>query len=219
MQPTEGYAHVAQHHLIPVVTAEFVPLSANAPIIFVKDGATGQFKAAALMGIEPGKNLILGVDYANTNYIPINVRRYPYCMVADDANDEQFAIGIETQCPWLNQEGKGYSLFTDEGKPSEELNQVANFLIEASKQESLTAEFINFLVNHQLLEEAELTLNLGESGSKKLTGVYQVATKQLEGLSDEAVISAHRNNYNSAIYAHLASLGQLQKLVNLTSRL
>lgn len=50
-------AQGAELHLVPTVINEFAKLVVHYPIVFTKNGDTGQFICSAMMGLEAGENL------------------------------------------------------------------------------------------------------------------------------------------------------------------
>lgn len=215
--PKNSFKHVETHHVIPAFLNEFVAMSGNYPVVFVKDAHTGQFKAAAVMGLEEEKNLIFSEQYANANYIPLSIRCYPFQLLTGE-NEESFSIGLDAESDWINQKREGYPLFTEAGQPSEELQQIAEFIKTTSQQEALTEQFVSFLAENELLRQTELTVSLGATTKTQLNGIYQIDMDKLRDLNDDKIIDLHKRNYNPAIYAHLASMHQFQKLVNLSAK-
>ncbi len=84
-------------------------------------------------------------------------------------------------------------------------------------KDAATDIFISFLVENDLLHAAEVKLQLGKEGDKQLNGLYKVDEEALNELSDEEVLTIYRHKYFPAIYAHLASLSQFNRLLQLKS--
>jgi hypothetical protein len=84
-------------------------------------------------------------------------------------------------------------------------------------KDAATDVFIAFLVDNDLLQPAEVKLTLGEEGERQLNGLYKVDEEALNELSDELVLTLYKRKYFAAIYAHLASLGQFDRLLQLKS--
>ena len=70
-------------------------------------------------------------------------------------------------------------------------------------------------MEHNLLHASELSVNLGDEGKQKLNGIYKVDEEALNNLSDEVVLTLYQRKYFPAIYAHLASLSQINRLLQL----
>lgn len=218
INPAHNYKHAEPFHIIPALVNEVIAMSGNFPVVFVKDSQSGQFRLAALLGLSEGKNLIFSQHYANSNYVPLMIRRYPYVVLTSD-NSEHFSIGLDHSCEWINEGGLGYPLFGNDGSPSKELDQIAEFLADMQKSEQTTNEFIRFIVSNELLTEADLIVTMGADSKKKLSGLYQIDIEKLNKLNDDTVLELHNRRFNPAIYAHIASLYQIQKLVNLSAKL
>jgi hypothetical protein len=84
-------------------------------------------------------------------------------------------------------------------------------------KDAATDIFIAFLVENDLLQPAQVKLSLGKEGDKKLNGLYKVDEEALNELSDEEVLTLYKRKYFPAIYAHLASLSQFNRLLQLKS--
>lgn len=208
--------HLNSHNIVPICVGEFLEVGTNLPIFFAKDSATGAFRPVALMGFDNDENLIFGKHYVHSNYIPMHIRKYPFSIARVGASDE-ICICIDEDSKCLNSEGKGYRLFNGES-PSDNLEKVSHFLTELATHDSITEQFINDLTHLELIEEASLTLTLGELGRKQLNGLYKVNAEKLENTPAEVLCELHGKKYLPAIYSQLASMFHIKKLINLKAR-
>lgn len=213
-QEKPSFEHLYNQNLIPLVASEFMYACNNFPVIFVKDGGTGEFRSAAMVGIDEGENLIFSQDRVATTYIPIAVQRYPfYASQGSEVGQVSLCADIDSA---LISETVGVSLFDENGKPSEFAQSRVNILADYAVKEAVTREFIDYLADIELLVHAQVSVNVG--GEKKsVSGLYKVDENKLKVLSDDQILALHKKNYFSAIYSHLNSLGQIQKLLNLKS--
>lgn len=216
LQANKNYYQVADQHMLPLVAAEFLPASTSLPIVFIKQQETGQFRAIALVGFEEGENLVFG-EKVDTNYVPLDARRYPFFIGSESQNDENMVLCIDDNCKLLN-ESEGLSLFKEDGKITKEVEEVGNMLTDYLAKEQATTHFINFLVEHDLLQPVELSLRLGESGERKLNGLYKVNEETLNELSDDVALTLYKRKYFAAIYAHLGSLSQINRLLAIKAK-
>jgi hypothetical protein len=211
-----NYAHVSDQNMIPLLASEFLAASTNFPIVFVKQQETGKFKSIGLLGLNAEENLVFSNGKVHSNYIPVNVRRYPFVAGGKNESESEMVLCIDENSALLN-EKEGVQIFDEDGKPSESTQQVTKLLTDILAKDAATDIFVAFLVEHDLLQPAEVTLKLGEEGDRKLNGLYKVDEEALNELSDELALIVYKRKYFAAIYAHLASLSQFNRLLQLKS--
>jgi hypothetical protein len=169
-----------------------------------------------LLGLDTGENLVFTDNKVRSNYIPVNVRRYPFAAGASAADESEMVLCIDENSTLLNEE-EGVEIFDENGKPSESTQKITSLLTDILAKDAATDIFIAFLVENDLLQPAEVKLNLGKEGGKKLNGLYKVDEEALNELSDDEVLTLYKRKYFAAIYAHLASLSQFERLLQLKS--
>ena len=211
-----NYGHVSNQNMSPLLASEFLAASTNFPIVFVKQQETGKFKSVGLLGLNEGENLVFTNNEIRTNYIPVNIRRYPFAAGAKSADESEMVLCIDENSSLLNDK-EGVEIFDEEGKPSEATQQVTNLLIDILAKDAATDIFIDFLVDNNLLQAAEVKLSLGKEGERQLKGLYKIDEEALNELSDNEVLTLYKRKYFAAIYAHLASLSQFDRLLQLKS--
>ena len=210
----KNYGHVSKQNMVSLLAFEFLQASTNFPIVFVKQQETGKFKSAALLGLNDEENVIFIDGKIHSSYIPVNVRRYPFSAGAKDAEESEMILCIDENSTLLN-EREGIKIFEQDGQPSKSTKDVTNFLTDILAKDAATDIFIDFLVEHDLLQAAEVSLQLGKEGERKLNGLYKVDEEALNELSDDVALTLYKRRYFAAIYAHLASLNQFNRLLQL----
>lgn len=211
-----NYSHISHQNMTPLLASEFLKASTNFPIVFVKQSETGKFKSVGLLGLDAEENLIFSENKVRSNYIPVNVRRYPFAAGAKTADESEMILCIDENSSLLN-EKEGIEVFDESGAPSKATQQVTEMLTDMLAKDAATDIFIAFLVEHDLLQPAEVKLTLGKEGVKQLNGLYKVDEEALNELSDDAALTLYKRQYFAAIYAHLASLSQFERLLQLKS--
>jgi hypothetical protein len=211
-----NYSHVSHQNMTPLLASEFLAASTNFPIVFVKQQETGKFKSVALLGLDTEENLVFANNKVLSNYIPVNIRRYPFAAGAKTADESEIVLCIDENSTLLN-ETEGVEIFDENGKPSESTQKITTLLTDILAKDAATDIFIAFLVENDLLQPAQVKLSLGKEGDKKLNGLYKVDEEALNELSDEEVLTLYKRKYFPAIYAHLASLSQFNRLLQLKS--
>ncbi|MEL4474484.1 SapC family protein, partial [Shewanella algae] len=71
-------ASAATVHLVPLVADEIRQVAGQFPVFLAKDGETGQFYPAALLGLEPQENLFWNGTALEADVLPLNLLRLPF---------------------------------------------------------------------------------------------------------------------------------------------
>ncbi|GGA81529.1 peptidase [Neiella marina] len=209
-------------HLVPVVADELRQLVLEYPVCLLKDPNTGQFGMHALLGFEPGNNLFLQAERWQANYIPLHIRRQPFMVAVNGptgtpATPENTVVTIDMNHPRVTQTG-GESLFSAEGEPSEYTRQISSLLAGLIPAVIRTERFVEALVQHQLIEAVQFTVNLADGSKQSFGGLYTINEEALAQLSEQQVMEFHQQGYFQACHLLLASIGNIQKLVTLQSQ-
>lgn len=212
------YAQASELHMVPLVAFEFLKASSSYPIVFVKQQETGKFKSVALMGFEEGENVIFTQGKVNADYIPVNIRRYPFAAGGENPNDKDMILCLDENSDLIN-DSEGTPLFNDSGEPTEVIEQVSDFLIDLVARDQATDSFIDCLMSNDLIQPTELKVSLGAEGERKINGLYKIDEVALNNLTDEVALLLYKRQYFAAIYAHLGSLSQFKRLVHLKASL
>lgn len=77
---TLAETHGKNLHLIPAIVAEFTNLAVQYPILLTKNGDTGQFVCAAMLGFESGENLFWQNEQWQGIYLPLQIQRQPFLL-------------------------------------------------------------------------------------------------------------------------------------------
>lgn len=208
---TISVEHVCNANLIPLVVDEFNYAAVNFPVVFVKDPVTGDFRVAGLVGLEKGENLIFSEKGILSTYIPAAVYRYPFSAVINPETGN-LSLCIDTDSRLVG--GEGERLFNSSGEASELSVRKINELSKLMGQEANTYKFIEFLFKKGLIEPVDLKLNLNGESSV-LGGVHRINQEALNRLDEATILDIHKQNYYGLIYAHLLSLGNIQRLIDL----
>lgn len=208
-----SFDFVAKTHMASVMVHEFSKVAPTYPIVFLQDPNSDAFKPVALLGLEEGENLFIQNDKWMASYIPAIVRRYPF-VLANGKDDKRFTICIDEDSDFVSDKGEdGQLLFNDKGEPSEALERVKKYLQELQQMEMFTVEFSRYLAEKNLFTPLNMNLKVGEQ-VKSVTGAYMLNEERLNGLSSETFEEMRKKNYLPVIYAHLGSLGQMERLVS-----
>lgn len=207
------FSHVKANHVLPLVLHEVVQASQSFPVLFVKDQNTGQFKIVALAGLRPGENLFSGSEAWNGDYIPMQVRTYPFALIKNPQNEDEAVLCIDEDSEMVGA-SEGELLFGDDGEQTDFLKNRSQAVVEVAQRIHVTDQFIEYLVSKDLLSQKKLTLQVSEDEQPyDLTGFYVIDEEKLNQLSDEDFLELRKKGVMPAIYAALMSSMRVQNLV------
>ena len=208
-----SFAFASKLHVAYVTMQEFTRAAATFPIVFIEDKDKDEFRPVVLLGLNVGQNLF--VDAAGkwrASYVPAVIRRYPFALTQAGA-DGQYLVCIDEGSSLVSTT-QGAALFDDRGEPTQVIENVKRYLSELQQMEVATNGFTRFLAEHNML--TPLNLSVRESSQvKNITGCYVINEERLNNLSDELFLEIRTKRYLPAVYAHLISLAQTERLVKL----
>jgi hypothetical protein len=210
-------AHGATMHLAPAIIAEFSHLATHYPIIFAKDGDTGQFVCSAMLGFTAGENLFWDNDQWQAVYVPLQVRRQPFFLGDDTATKTdnqlpQYIVCIDAESPCVGDQGE--LLYDENGDESAYFQEAKAKLAELLRGESKNKAFIETLLSMDLLESMAIEIRFVNDESTRLNGLYTIKKEVLAKLNSQQLSQLHDNNYLEAIYAMVISVGQMYSLID-----
>ena len=211
LKPQGGYSFAADQHVVSVVLHEFSRVALSYPIVFVKKQAESSFMPVALLGVEPSKNLFVDAQgsWLAGCYVPGAFRRYPFALA--DNGQGAFVICADLDSPFFNIED-GDRLFDEKGASMPVMDKVSEFLRDLMSSERLASAFSTQLAELDLLVPCELKVQ-GPDGVKVYGGSFMVDETRLANLTDEQFLSLRAQGFIAAVYCHLNSLLQLDKLL------
>jgi len=209
----KGFGFAADFHLASIMTHEFIRAAAIYPIVFIEDKAQDQFRPVALLGLQANQNLFVDPEGKwQASYIPAIIRRYPFALAKTD-QQEQYTICIDEDSAIVNEE-EGAPLFKEDGSPADVLENVKRYLGELQQMESITLDFCKFMQTNNLF--APMNMRVRKSDKvQNIGGCYVINDERLNNLSDERFIELRKKRFLPAVYAHLTSLAQIERLMNL----
>ncbi|MCP5286361.1 MAG: SapC family protein [Burkholderiaceae bacterium] len=204
----------AKHlHMAYLTLQEFSLASPLYPIVFVEHDDS--FSPMALLGLSRGQNLFVNADGRwEAHYIPAIVRRYPFALVASNTPD-QFTVCIDEGSPWVGS-SEGKPLFDANGQPTAVIDNVKRYLAELQQMDVATAQFSTWLQTNNMLIPLRLRVR-DQDAVRQITGCYVVNEERLNGLSDMLFLELRSRHFLRAVYAHLLSLAQVERLVELSA--
>jgi hypothetical protein len=94
------------------------------------------------------------------------------------------------------------------------IENVKRYLSELQQMDMMTQSFTEFLVHNNLLTPLSMRVNAAEQ-VRNITGCYVINEERLNNFSDTKFLEIRAKQYLPAIYAHLISLPQIERLVSL----
>ena len=210
---TTQFDYAAGFHIAYVTVHEFARAAATYPIVFLEDKPNDGFRPVVLMGLQPGENLFLGADGAwNASYIPAMIRRYPFAL-SKGSEENRFVVCVDEASTLLS-DTEGAPMFDDKGEPTQVIENVKRYLGELQQMDAFTNEFCKYMVAHNMLTPLNMRVQQADQ-VKNINGCYVINEERLNGLSVDGFTELRDKRYLPAVYAHLLSLAQIERLMTL----
>jgi hypothetical protein len=204
------YRFSASTNSIPLAAVEFFDAAREYPIAFTGQEAGALFPIA-LLGVRHNENLCVTEEGQwDGTYIPAFVRRYPF-VLAEKQDADDFNVYFDEAYPGVGAED-GERLFTDSGEQTPMLKQALEFLSTYQGEIKRTRQFVERLQALDLLVPRVLEVVRANSPPVVLQGFTVVDETRLAALGDADMLGLARGGYLGWIYAHLLSLGNVQRL-------
>jgi hypothetical protein len=213
VRPSNDFGFAAGFHIAYVTTHEFARAAAVYPVVFLEDKDNDSYRPVALLGLDAGENLFVDAQGKwSASYIPAIIRRYPFALVkAPDA--DRYIVCVDEASQLLS-DTEGAALFDEAGNPTQVIENVKRYLGELQQMDQITHEFSQFLVQNNLLTPLNMRVNAG-SGVRNITGCHVINEERLNNFTDAKFLEVRQKGYLPAIYAHLISLAQIERLASL----
>ncbi|WP_372996572.1 SapC family protein [Marinobacter sp.] len=197
-------------HYVPLAGSEFFQAARDYPIVFAGEKAD-ELGAVALLGLRQNENLFLDDKDAWREgcYVPAFVRRYPF-VLAQGGKDGDYTVCLDDSFHAFSEE-EGEPLFDDEGKDTEYLKGVINFLNGYRAEIDRTKRFTQKLNELDLLVVREIRVSNREQKNFLLRDLKIVDESKLRELDDSTIGQLSRDGHLGWIYAHLMSIGNASR--------
>lgn len=207
-----GYAFAGEAHNVMLTAVEFFEACRDYPIIF-SPTEDGTIIPLALFGIQAGENLFVDESGAwKATYIPAYIRRYPFILA--DTGAQEFPVCIDQAFDGLNIEG-GQRLFTEAGEPTDYCRHIQAFIQVYQGQPASTAAFTSMLRELDLLRPLDANIQMHDGPQFRIQGLLIIDETSLAKLEDAVILDLFRKGYLGLIYAHLASVKNLSRLIDM----
>lgn len=211
IKPIANFDFARQFNIASIMVHEFSRAASTYPIVFLEDKDRDEFRPVVLMGLETGENLFIRDGKWDASYIPAIIRRYPFALAKTPEEDDNYTVCLDNSSELVNEE-EGESLFDNAGKPSEMMERVKRYLAELQQMEKFTQDFCHFLAEHNMFTPLNMKVRQQDE-IKNITGCYVVNEERLSNMSDEGFLTFRNKQFLPAMYAHLISLAQIERLL------
>lgn len=212
IQHSNDVSRFRSQQLIPITVQDFIPLSTEFPIVFVKNEETGQFTSVAMMAIRTGVNLYCQETKWSCAVAPIGFHNAPLSLIKTSENSDEVMVCFDEKSSFISTDN-GESLFDEKGQQTEFLNRRTQALLSVAEFTEQTQAIINILAQKKLLISKQLNVKLtNEQEPALINGIYLIDEKALNALPAEEFEDFRAKGLLPLIYAHLTSLHQITRL-------
>lgn len=200
-----------QQTFAPISYTEMIIAAREYPIVFPKATEDTQ---------NPLPNVLLGLGGANQfineqgqwtgRYIPAHFRRYPF-ILGNTEQEGNFAVMMDADSSNLSNE-TGVPLFDGDGKQTETLTQITDFLVLFQQEAVLTIELVSSLRGAGVLIEQQIQRQIDGKDQAAVIGFEVVDPEKLNAVDESQFIQWRKQGLLPLIYAHLASLINIREL-------
>jgi len=190
------------------------------PIAFIREASTGDYLPIAVLGLRSGENLFIDSNgrWRPQRYVPAFVRRHPFCLVEIPAATPE-AAAQKLICVVSDQLGPSLNpLFDTKGEPTPAWAPRMQLIEAVDNSQQQTRNFCRKLDELGLLTAFDaLALPQGGGVQMRLAGLFRIDVEKLNALEDEKLRPLMPTGELQAIYAHLLSLDNFARLLELTT--
>jgi hypothetical protein len=207
----------------PVFPTEFEEVQREYPIFFRKDSG-GAFEAIALLGLDEDENLFLDAAGWQARYVPAVQRRGPFMIgfrerEVDGEPRREPMIHVDLDHPRIAAgDGEGEPLFLPHGGNAPYLEHIAAVLRLIHQGLDLAGPMFAAFTDLGLIRPVAIEIELGEAGRYDLTGLFTIDEDRLARLDGPALARLHEAGFLRSAFHAAASLGNVQRLVELKTR-
>ena len=215
VRAASGFGFARKANSLYLAGVEFNEACKEYAVVFTR-AAAGKVVPVVMLGLRARENLFVGDDERwDARYIPAFVRRYPFVLA--ELPGQSLAVCVDEAYPGLT-EGEGEALFDDAGKETPFLRNAIEFLTQYQREYLRTEAFCQRLDQAGLLTEMNARADLVDGRSFTVNGLLVVDEKKLMALPDAAVLAMFRQGELHLVSMHLASLSNMQRLVDRLAR-
>jgi hypothetical protein len=207
--PLQDYSFARYVNAVPITLVELPQVVAFYPVVFTAGDIA---QPVALLGLREGQNLFVDDKggWLKNTYIPAYIRRYPFIFAAQPGNDT-LTLCVDDMPNILSSE-KGEKLFDAQGEMTPFTANALEFCKSYHAASQETAHFAAILQDTDLLIERHATIRIEGQPPYQLSGFRQLDEQAFRALPAAQLAEWHQKGWLGALYAHLLSTANWQKL-------
>lgn len=215
----EGHVPSAlkESNAIPVTITEIPRAARDYPIVFASADEGKSFGVVALLGLNNRENLFVTAEgsWRNDVYMPAYLRRYPFCMATVAQNGQTQDERIVCVERAMLDDQKGLPLEKQDGQKLSWWNERLHLLQEYEADLLRTQQMCDWLNKFSLLKSFGAQAISAKGEVMNLAGMYRVDELRLADLKADELRMLIRKGVMGRIYAHMTSLDNLGRLLDL----
>jgi hypothetical protein len=202
---------------VMVFPTELEAVQREYPIVFRRDGE-GALRPVALLGLARSENLFLGAEGGwRASYVPALLSRGPFSIAAPDAPDGEPMIRVDLDDPRVSR-SEGTPVFLPQGGNAPYLEQVTAVLRTIYVGHHLLDPMIAAFEAAGLLRPVNLEARVAEGEVYAIPDALVIDRERLAALKADELATLHEGGFLQAAFMAAASLGMMQRLVELKAR-
>ena len=207
---------MATRNSVEINLTEFFYASRFYPMVFVKN-QQDTIQTCVVTGLRQAENLFLDGqgNWQKYAYVPACIRRFPF--YSADMNGSQQSDKHMIMVDELGLCESENPFFDCSGKSTDKWKRMQTFISEYISAQELTLAFSAKIEALGLLEAFEAQINPQMQGRMQITGMFRISEDRLNQLAPQVLKDLMKQGELSRIYAHLISLENFAKLLDLSA--
>lgn len=206
----ETYAFAAKQAVVPVVGLELATTAVNMPLGFIRQGENHHL--VALLSFQQDSNLFTGHDGRWIGpYIPAAFRSYPFRLMRTERS-EQMVVCVDEESDLIQDGDDGEAFFQEDGKPSEQVTRIADFLQQIEASRLATDLAVKALADADVIMPWEIKIKGSGGGEHPINGFFRVDETRLNTLDDQTYLGLRKAGAIGLAYGQIISMSRLEVL-------
>jgi hypothetical protein len=212
--PVSDWSFAAGLNAVFLPVAEFADACREYAVVFVHAGkeadGTPQIAPIAVLGLEQGQNLYVQDGKWRSDYLPVILRSYPFCI--GRLNEERFAICVDMAWPGVGKD-QGQPLFQADGQYTELMTNAQSHLETLEGEIQRTRAACQQLWALGALKDMRFDATMPDGSKHSVDGFLTVDVEVMQKLPDAKVGELHRSGLLGLVQLHWASMAGMRRLV------
>lgn len=204
LQPAKDAAFAKSANSIVLAASELPQAAMHYPVVFSKFGDS--VSAFAVTGYNSDENVYVDENgkWRADTYIPAYVRRYPFILVEDSANNT-LSLAADVESDLIGTGDDGVAIYAD-GKPTEVAQTAMNFCLSFHREMEKSAAIFKQIEDSGILIDRSAEVTLADGKQARIAGFMVVDENKLAELPDEKFLELRKSGALNLIYCQLWSM-------------